>query len=90
MNGDDALERNLGEQPIAALLLRLGLTPHALVAASRAQLTHKTVQRACKGRRLTPSAQRKVLEALNACAGGSYGLTELFSYGEELRTEPEG
>lgn len=78
---DDAPERDLGAQPIAALLARLGLAPHDLVAASKAQLTHKMVQRACKGRRLTPNVQRKVLDALNACTTESHGFAELFTYG---------
>lgn len=74
-------ERDLGEQPIAALLVRLGLNPHDLVAASTAQLTHKMVARACKGRRLTPHVQQKVLAALNARTGESYTLADLFTYG---------
>jgi hypothetical protein len=75
------VERNLGEQPLARLLAALTLTAHDLVAASSAQLTHKMVRRACKGRRLTPHAQQKVLDALNARTAGSYRLTDLFSYG---------
>jgi len=76
-------ERELGEQPIARLLATLALSPHDLVAASQEQLTHKMVRRACKGRRLTPHVQQKVLNALNARTEGSYGLADLFDYGAD-------
>lgn len=78
---EPALTRDLGEQPLAGLLMRLGLKPHDLVAASTAQLTHKMVSRACKGRRLTPHVQQKVLDALMARTGESYVLADLFNYG---------
>ncbi len=81
----EPIERDLGEQPLAALLERLRLVPHDLVAASTEQLTHRMVARACKGRRLTPSAQRKVLRALNAVADSTFGLAELFTYSEPPR-----
>ena len=79
----EELERNLGEQPIARLMVSLALSAHDLVAASSAQLTHKMVRRACKGRRLTPQVQQKVLEALNARTAGSYRLADLFDYAGE-------
>lgn len=85
---DDGLERDMGEQPIARLLSALDLSAHDLVAASSAQLTHKMVRRACKGRRLTSKVQLKVLDALNACAAASYGLTDLFDYGDERGRPP--
>jgi hypothetical protein len=77
---DDGTERDLGPQPIAAILAKLNLKPHDLVAASTQQLTHKMVSRACKGRRLTLNAQSKVLNALNRAAGQNYSLRDLFSY----------
>jgi hypothetical protein len=76
----DDLDRDLGEQPIARILAELGLKPHALVAASTEQITHKMVARACKGRRLTPRVQQKVLNALNAATGRGYALRDLFNY----------
>ena len=82
------LERDMGEQPIARLLLALGLSAHDLVAASSEQLTHKMVRRACRGRRLTPRVQLKVLDALNARAAASYGLADLFDYGDERARPP--
>ena len=76
----DDIDRNLGEQPVARLLAELHLKHSDLVAASTEQLTHKMVARACKGRRLTPNAQGKVLRALNAASGKPYALAELFNY----------
>lgn len=73
-------DRNLGEQPLARLLLEGGLKSHDLVAASTEQITHKMVVRGCKGRRLTKNVQGKLLRALNAASGKSYTLGELFSY----------
>ncbi len=73
-------ERNLGEQPIAGIMTELGLKPHDLVVVSTEQITHKMVSRACKGRRLTPNVQTKILNALNKAAGKSYSLNELFTY----------
>ena len=77
---DDSIERDLGTQPIAAQLAELSLKANDLVAASGEQLTHKMVARACKGRRLTPNVQAKVLRALNAASGRQYKLAELFNY----------
>ncbi len=74
------LERNLGEQPLATLLSRHALAPTDLVRASSAQLTHKMVARAVKGRRLTANSMKKVLAALNAAAGASYTTADLFNY----------
>lgn len=73
-------ERNLGEQPIARLMAEHGLKAHDLVAASTEQITHKMVARACKGRRLTPNVQSKILRALNQASGVSYSLRDLFTY----------
>ena len=74
------LERDLGEQPIAALLRELDLKSHNLVAASTEQITHKMVVRACKGRRLTPNVKTKIRNALNKAADKNYTLAELFNY----------
>ena len=77
---DTDSERDLGEQPIARIMAEKGLKPHDLVAASTEQITHKMVTKACKGRRLTPNIQAKVLNALNNRTKGSYRLTDLFNY----------
>lgn len=74
------IERNLGEQPLAAILTQRSLSSNDLVRASKAQLTHKTVARAVKGRRLTANAMKKVLAALNAAASANYTTKDLFNY----------
>lgn len=76
----EEIERNLGEQPIAAILAERHLKPHDLVAASTEQITHKMVSKASKGRRLTPRVQGKVLRALNAATGEHFTLSDLFNY----------
>ncbi len=78
MKGDG--QRNLGAQPIARLMAEHDLKPHDLVQASTEQLTHKMVARACRGRRLTPNAQAKVLNALNKATGERYLPGALFNY----------
>ena len=78
MNAD--MDKNLGEQPILKIMAVKGLKPHDLVAHSNEQLTHKMVTRAMKGRRLTPHAQSKVLNALNNTVGKNYSLKDLFTY----------
>ena len=77
---NEKVERDLGPQPIAAILVKLNLKPHDLVAASTQQLTHKMVSRAAKGRRLTLNTQTKVLNALNSATGKNYSLRDLFNY----------
>lgn len=72
--------RNLGPQPLQALLTAHGLTAHELVAASPSPITHKLIQRAAKGRWLTPHSRSLVLTALNLAAHTSYTLAELFTY----------
>ncbi len=77
---NSGIERNLGEQPIAQILLNHGLKSRDLVAVSTEQITHKMVSRACKGRRLTPNVQFKVRNALNQCTRNKYAMEELFTY----------
>ena len=43
--------REMGEQPLAALMRERGLANHDLVAASARPITHKLVMRAVRGRR---------------------------------------
>jgi hypothetical protein len=80
MDSKDQLKRDLGEQPIAALLTRLGLKSADLVDASPDQITHKMVARACKGRRLSPKVQAKVLRALQLAANETFQHGDLFTY----------
>ncbi|MBN1125006.1 MAG: hypothetical protein JXA82_08360 [Sedimentisphaerales bacterium] len=76
----ETIERNLGPQPIAQLLLVHGLKAHNVVAASDVQITHKMISRACKGRRLTLRTQAKILAAVNKATGKNYTMTDLFTY----------
>ncbi len=73
-------KRDLGEQPLAKIMLAHGLKTHDLVAASTEQITHKMVARAVKGRRLTPPVQEKILNALNIASKKEYTLKDLFNY----------
>jgi len=65
---------------MVGIMARYGLKPHDLVAASTRQITHKMVSRACKGRRLTPKVQSKILDALNGATGKCHTLEDLFNY----------
>ena len=76
----DSIERNLGSQPLADLLAEHELSVHDVVAASTEQITHKMVTRGCKGRRLTPNVQGKILRALQAAAGREFEMGQLFNY----------
>ncbi len=58
-------ELDLGTQPLDGLMEAWGLSNHDLVDASPEQLTHKQVQRARKGRRLTLAMMMKVTRSLN-------------------------
>ena len=75
-----SVERNLGEQPLARLMAEQGLKAQSLVAASTEHITFKMVTRACKGRRLTPHVQDKILRALNQAAAKEYARSDLFTY----------
>ena len=77
---DTDIDRNLGEQSIAKIMVLHGLSAHDLVANSTRQITHKMVARAVKGRRLTPNVKCKILSALNKAAGKEYRLKNLFNY----------
>jgi len=77
---DQKIERDLGEQPIAAILAEHKLKTHDLVAKSTEQLSHKMVARAVKGRRLTPRVKVKVLNALNKATEKNYSIKQLFNY----------
>ncbi|MFZ4598455.1 MAG: hypothetical protein ACOYNN_07410 [Terrimicrobiaceae bacterium] len=75
-----SMDRDLGEQPLRKLMDDRGLKAQDLVAASDEQITHKMVARACKGRRLTPNVQGKILRAYNRAAQSSVGMPDLFRY----------
>ncbi len=58
-------EREHGPQPLIAVMERWRLENHDLVEASPEQLTHKQMQRARSGRRLTLKMMMKVARSLN-------------------------
>jgi len=73
--------QDLSIQPLDALMAKHGLSNHALVAASTEQLSHKVVQKARMGRRLTIRAKAKVLSALhNALPEQKFAHRDLFNY----------
>jgi len=72
---------NVGLQPLDSIMSEAGLTNHAVVAASNEFLTHKVVQKARKGRKLTRRTQDKILRALNKISEGrSYQREHIFNY----------
>jgi len=60
-------ERDLGPQPLDAMMTAWEFGNHDLVNVSTEQLTHKQVQRARSGRRLTLKMMQKVNRAFNVC-----------------------
>lgn len=81
MKGDHTETNDLGTQPLDALMTKHGLSNHALVAASTEQLSHKMVQKARKGRRLTAKAKTKILNALHsALPEQKFAHRDLFNY----------
>ena len=85
----DTSERNLGTQPIQSLMTKHTLRPNDLVIASDESITHKMVSKACKGRRLNPGVQEKILRALNRVTESEYTLPDLFNYAKPpKRTRP--
>ncbi|MFH1691673.1 MAG: hypothetical protein ABIC68_03765 [Candidatus Omnitrophota bacterium] len=74
------VKRNLGEQPIAKIMLEYGLKACDLVENSTEQISYKMVARAVKGRRLTQHVQVKILKTLNKATEKNYCLKDLFNY----------
>jgi len=58
-------ERDLGPQPLDRMMDAWGMGNHDMVEVSTEQLTHKQVQKARKGRRLTLKMMQKVTRAFN-------------------------
>lgn len=73
---------NVGVQPLDAIMTEKEIRNHDLVAAvPPGTITHKQVQKARKGRRLTTNMQEKINEALNAfLAPESYDFKDIFNY----------
>lgn len=62
---NDSNERDLGVQPLDRMMDEWGMGNHDMVEVSTEQLTHKQVQKARKGRRLTLKMMQKVTRAFN-------------------------
>ncbi len=80
LNESEVIERDLGEQPLTAILSAEGISHHQLVAGSPEPITHKMVTRACKGRRLTGHSQRKIQAAVNKVTKKTFRVSDLFNY----------
>lgn len=91
-------ERDFGPQPLITLMERWGLESHDLVEASDEQLTHKQVQRAKSGRKLTLKMMMKIARALNLAISNKldapgrekfvhYGHKDIFSYAKGFNSE---
>jgi hypothetical protein len=65
MSSADKDERDLGQQPIDSMMEAWGIGNHDMVEVSTEQLTHKQVQKARNGRRLTLKLMQKVCRAFN-------------------------
>jgi hypothetical protein len=66
-------------QPLDQIMESRCLKNDDLVRASTEQLTHKQVQKARKGRRVTSNIQGKIVRALNAAVeNGAYTQKDLF------------
>ncbi len=72
MGTEERETREYGTQRLDAVMRAWGLDNHDLVLAGGAeeQLTHKQVQRARNGRRLTLGMMQKVSRVLNIAIGG--------------------
>lgn len=62
---NDMEERDLGKQPIDAMMDAWGISNNEVVDVSTEQLTYKQIQRARSGRRLTLKMMMKVTRAFN-------------------------
>ena len=92
----DAPSKTHGIQPLDAIMIEHGLDNHALVAASAEPLTHKAIQRARKGRHLTPHMRLRVSAALSRAVKSKgvelereFGPSDLFTY-TRARRDAEG
>lgn len=84
---EQPIERNFGTQPLDALMSEHSLGNHDIVGACDEPLTHKAVQRARKGRRLTKHMQRRIAAALNKAVAQQgktmereWQVSDLFTY----------
>lgn len=97
-SGMEMEERDLGTQPLDAIMQRWGVSNHDLVEDSPEQLTHKQIQRAKAGRRLTLKMMMKVARSLNIAIWNrlskenketfvEYLHKDIFSYAKDYNSE---
>ena len=75
------MDVEFGLQPLDKVLVEHILKNDDLVQASGEQLTHKQVQKARQGRRVTANVKGKIMRALNTVVDqGKYTQKMLFNY----------
>ena len=82
MSQPETDERDFGPQPLASLLESSGLSHHDLVEISPEQLSHKQVQRAASGRKLTLKMKQKVARTVNFAIWGRLSDKERENFAE--------
>jgi hypothetical protein len=73
-------DMDAGIQPLDLLMQAQSLRNHDLVEASTENLTHKQVQKARQGRKITFRMQKKILLAWNSLQEETFVLEQLFNY----------
>ena len=73
-------DMDAGIQPLNLLMQAQSLRNHDLVEASTENLTHKQVQKARQGRKITFRMQKKILLAWNSLQEEAFVLEQLFNY----------
>ncbi|MCH2060883.1 MAG: hypothetical protein MK183_09675 [Verrucomicrobiales bacterium] len=73
-------DMDAGIQPLDLLMQAQSLRNHDLVEASTENLTHKQVQKARQGRKITFRMQKKILLAWNSLQEEAFVLEQLFNY----------
>jgi DNA-binding Xre family transcriptional regulator len=78
----EEISMDVGVPPLDAIMTEKDIKNHDLVAAcTPGFITHKQVQKARKGRRLTMNMQDKIVEALNAYSDPeSHAFEQVFNY----------
>jgi hypothetical protein len=69
-----------GPQPLDQLMTAREMSNHVLVGHSTEPLTHKQIQKARSGRRLTPKLQKRITKAYNLATTSELKVTDLFNY----------
>jgi hypothetical protein len=78
---DNITDREMGVQPLDALMNVHEMSNAALAGHSKEQLTIKEVNKARKGRLLTYNIQSKILRAMNAALPERvFTIKDLFNY----------